>query len=107
MKKIITLSILIYLFTACSTTTKLPDQASGITPDGLSIGNAIIINEKSSFEGISAEWEWLKQNYPGFKFNGQSLLENNDTFYDKMDIITRDGQSISIYFDKSNYFKKD
>jgi len=106
MNKIITISILFCLITSCSSTKKLHDQAANKNPDGLSIENAIIINEKSSFEGISAEWEWLKQNYPGFKFNGQALIEKDNIYYDKMDIITRDGQSKSLYCNKSNYFKK-
>lgn len=106
MNKLITLSIFICILTSCSTSKKLHDQSPEKIPDGLSLENAIIINEKTSFAGIAAEWEWLKQNYPGFKFNGQYLIENDNVYYDRMDIITRNGQSKSIYFNKSNYYGK-
>jgi hypothetical protein len=106
MKKIFTIAILISLIASCSSTQKLQNPSSGKIPDGSSFENAIIIKETSSFEGIAAEWDWLKSKYPGFKFNGQYLIEKDNVFYDKMDIVTRDGQSKSIYFDKSNYFKK-
>jgi hypothetical protein len=107
MKKLITISILICLLTSCSSTNKLHNQSSGKIPDGSSFENAIMITEKTSYEGIAAEWEWLKSKYPGFKFNGQYLIEKDNVFYDRMDIMTRDGQSKSIYFNKSNYFKKE
>jgi hypothetical protein len=106
MKKLITISILICLLTSCTSTNKLHNQSSNKIPDGSSFENAIMINEKTSYEGIAAEWEWLKNKYPGFKFNGQYLIEKDSVFYDRMDIMTRDGQSKSIYFNKSNYFKK-
>jgi hypothetical protein len=106
MKKLISISILICFLYSCASTNKIHTQTSKNGPDGSSFENAIMINEKTSFDGIAAEWEWLKSNYPGFKFNGQYLIEKDNVFYDKMDIITRDGQSKSIYFNKSNYFKK-
>ena len=73
---------------------------------GSSFENAIIIKETSEMKGVSAEYEWLDKNYPGYVSEGQALLYNNSRPYDKINIKTKDGKHISVYFDISNFFGK-
>ena len=74
--------------------------------DGSSYEKAIIINEKSEGKGVSAEYAWLKENYPGYKSMGQSLSNHNGKSYDIIRIKTSGGSEKSIYFDISSFFGK-
>ncbi len=74
--------------------------------DGLSYETAIIINKRTDKQGIDAEYEWLKQRYPNYKFNGQWLIKYKSVPYDIIDIITFEGLKKTIYFDISKFSGK-
>ncbi|MCX7830054.1 MAG: hypothetical protein N2445_03215 [Acidobacteria bacterium] len=74
--------------------------------DGLSYERAIVVPEKSEITGVNWEYKWLAENYPEYKFKGQSLAFENDKPYDIIEIKTKKGRVIKIYFDISNYFGK-
>jgi hypothetical protein len=111
-------SLFLFLFIgtllySCTTSKKIVNnsdsatiEADNISHDGSSFEKAIIINEKSEFKGIEAEYAWLRKNYPGYKSKQQSLLSHDGKSYDRLDIITSDGEEKSIYFDISNFFGK-
>jgi hypothetical protein len=111
MKNLLVILIILCIVTSCSTTKKITDQASLKSPqtelrDGSSFAKAIIIEKQTEKEGIDAEYEWIRQNYPGYKFNGQALSNKNNVPYDILDIITSDGQSKKLYFNISKFFGK-
>jgi hypothetical protein len=74
--------------------------------DGSSFEKAIIIKEKTEGSGVSAEYKWLKENYPGYRSVGQSLSHHDGKPFDIIRIKTSGGAEKSIYFDISNYFGK-
>jgi hypothetical protein len=111
MKKIIILLVLLCTLSACSSTKKLSNQTSTESSlselrDGLSYETAIIINKRTDKQGIDAEYEWLRQHYPNYKFNGQMLTKSKNIPYDIIDIITSSGLKKTIYFDISKFSGK-
>ncbi|MCX6235167.1 MAG: hypothetical protein NT175_10700 [Bacteroidetes bacterium] len=113
MRKIIMLFIFTCLIVSCSTTKRLQDKTTNqnnisfkTENDGSSFDKAIVIEEKRESMGIDAEYEWLKQNYPGYKLKMQSLSFHNKKPYDILNIVTIEGEEKSIYFDISNFYGK-
>ena len=114
MKKLLLLLACICAIYSCSTTKTLSGNAANQTNsttsvegnDGLSIEKAIVLNEKNETQGVSAEYTWLRNNYPGYKLKRQSLIDHNNKYYDKMEIITAEGGKLTIYFDITNFFGK-
>jgi hypothetical protein len=74
--------------------------------DGTSFEKAVFIKEKAETAGVHAEYEWLKEHYPGYKSLGQSLLYKGKKPYDKLSIETASGEKKEVYFDISNFFGK-
>lgn len=72
--------------------------------DGLSFETAVVIVAANSFEGVPAEYTWLRNNYPGYKRNRQALMEHNGRAYDRVDIFTAQGEPLSIYFDVTSFY---
>jgi len=112
MKKIV-LIVFVAIMAACSSS-KHSTSASNITAqtadipsaDGSSFEKAIVIQEKSETTGVSAEYKWLREHYPGYKSKGQSLMNHDKKPYDVLSIVTADGTDKKVYFDISNYFGK-
>ena len=103
---------MISLMSACMSSRKTTGDStktnvsSGADNDGKSFATAIVIKEKTESAGVDAEYKWLAKHYPGYKLSGQYLKGNGNKKYDKMDIVTADGQSITFYFDIDNFFGK-
>jgi hypothetical protein len=74
--------------------------------DGSSFEKAIVIKADNEIDGVTAEYDWLKSKYPGYKLNLQKLVMHNDKPYDLLTIITQKGEEKVIYFDISNFFGK-
>ncbi len=112
MKKLLTLLVLSCLIFSCSTSKKATNQAQtestsiAAGQDGSSYEKAIVINKKKSGEGIKAEYDWLKNNYPGYKLKSQSLQTQGKKIYDVLTIITANGKKKEVYFDITNFFGK-
>jgi predicted Zn-dependent protease len=110
MKNSALLLVLLCFFLACSPTKKVANHTteSSVTDmrNGLSYETAVIINKKTDKQGIDAEYEWLRQHYPSYKFNGQWLTKFKSVPYDIIDLITSDGLKKSIYFDISKFSGK-
>jgi hypothetical protein len=113
MKRILLFFLLTLILVNCKTT-KLSSASSHSAQivtgnaggDGSSFEKAIVIQEKSEFKGIDAEYAWLKNNYPGYKMIKQSLVNHNKKPYDILTIKTADGETKEIYFDISNFYGK-
>ncbi|OPX17768.1 hypothetical protein BXT86_04765 [candidate division WOR-3 bacterium 4484_100] len=109
-KYILLLALFAQLFLLrCATITRAPV----ITPEqafsrivGSSFENAVKINADNSFEGIKAEYDWLEEHFPGYKFKEQALMIYQGKPYDCLTIITKDGVEKMIYFDISSFFGK-
>ena len=113
MKNLLMLVMLSSLLISCSSTRnvsgeiKKQDNASVVTEnDGSSYETAIVIREKTESKGVSAEYAWLRQHYPGYRSEGQLLSYNNDKPYDIIHIVTANNEKKTIYFDISNFFGK-
>lgn len=76
------------------------------THDGSSYEKAIIIKAKSEQKGVAAEYEWLRNNYPGYKKITQSLKSNGNKHYDAIFIETKQEEEKTIYFDITKFFGK-
>ena len=113
MKNTILLLVFVSLVVGCSATKKttgnLNDQyytSASVENDGSSFEKAIVIQARNENDGVSAEYAWIRQHYPGCKINGQSLVDHNKKPYDLIKIKTSDGRDLTIYFDISNFFGK-
>jgi hypothetical protein len=79
--------------------------ASG-TQDGGSYETAVVIQEKHETAGVSAEYKWCADHYPGYKTQMQALTNNKGKPYDVLTIVTTDGTVKKVYFDISHFFGK-
>ena len=74
--------------------------------DGSSKEKAVVVKgAPTGLLGIRAEYDWLKQNYPGYKRKSQALLPSGAKSYDVLAIEMPDGKELSIYFDVSDIWK--
>ncbi len=85
----------------------LPEKWNDITyegGDGSSIEKAVVIKGTVKPEVlVQSESEWMSRVYPGWRKQGQALLNPNDKYYDRIEIETRDGRKIDVYFDITGY----
>ena len=97
---------------SCSTNRAISSRSSGrtassiSTQDGSSFENAVFIEQKTEKAGVDAEYEWLRNHYPGYKLIQQSLTNKNKKPYDLLEIETTAGLRKSVYFDISGFFGK-
>jgi hypothetical protein len=99
--------LLIFLFSEAQAQISSTPTRKVLAPvDGKSLANAILIHAKNEEEGMEAEYGWLKAHYSGYKLKRQSLINGKKRIYDKMEIITREGKSVVLYFDITEYFGK-
>lgn len=113
MKTIFKSLLFICLFASCSASKKITDlnqvqnqNPPNIEMDGLSYEKAIVIMEKTESKGVSAEYDWVKKHYPGYKLNSQSLNIKDKKYFDILKIKTKEGEDLELYFDISNFFGK-
>ena len=88
------------------TTISSGNPSDNAANDGSSYEKAIVIEETSETKGVSAEYAWLKKQYPGHKVISQSLSQKGGKPYDILRIETADGTKKEVYFDISNFFGK-
>ena len=108
----LTVTIIILQLAACSPHRQIMkndfsnanETISSGKQDGLSYNTAVIIKEKSEHLGIKAEYAWIKEHYPNYKFKKQALVRQNEKPYDIITITLSDGTDLDLYFDISNFF---
>jgi hypothetical protein len=75
--------------------------------DGSSVEKAIVIKgAKNSEVGIKSEYAWLAKNHPGYKMRQQSLKAKDGKRYDVLEITTKEGKDVEVYFDITEFFGK-
>ena len=80
--------------------------ASGDLQDGSGVEKAVVIRAKDEAAGVTAEYKWLQNRYPGYTSKQQALASIKGKSYDVLTIETADGVEKTVYFDISNYFGK-
>jgi hypothetical protein len=78
-----------------------PEARSGETPE-----TAVVIEAKSTMEGIPLEHAWIKSNLPSAKVEGQALVNGNGKVYDRFDVVLISGKKRGVYFDITSFFGK-
>lgn len=75
--------------------------------DGLSLDQAVIIKTGGGeMVGVAAEYQWLRERYPGYKRLAQALVDQGASKYDDLEILMPDGRRFHVYFDISDFFGK-
>ena len=74
--------------------------------DGSSIENAVVVNAANEDQGVRAEYAWLQDHYAGYHGGNQFLRTDKGHSYDQLDIVTKEGQNRSVYFDITPFFGK-
>src|SRR5579885_1821663 len=75
--------------------------------DGASLETAItIVGAGGENDGVAAEYAWIATNRPGFKRLTQALLSHAGHSYYRLDLLSPQGERVSIYFDISDFFGK-
>jgi hypothetical protein len=114
MKQLISIFIFIsigFMF-SCSTHKAMIDNSNktnirDVTVwEGSSYETAVIIEKTSETEGVEAEYQWIRDHFPGSQVLSQSLNFYKEKPYDILQITTNQGEAVSIYFDISKYFGK-
>ena len=74
--------------------------------NGLSKETAVVLGAKSSYSGVPSEYAWIRHHYPGSKPLLQSLTPwDNEKRYDIIEIATKDGDKVVLWFDISEMYK--
>ena len=99
------------LLVACSSAPPAPQpvHATAAPPTasrGLSCESAVVIEAANEHDGIARENAWIAENYPGARKVKQALLQCNDKPADAIDIVTANGQNVTVYFDISGWLGK-
>lgn len=75
--------------------------------DGLSLDQAVVIKTTGGeMAGVGAEYQWLRQRYPGYKRISQALIDQGASKFDDLEIEMPDGRHLHIFFDISDFFGK-
>lgn len=98
MKNTIKLGVIVSLLiiTSCSSTKNIKTTIR----DGSSFEKAIIV------ESIAEEYEYVKKVCSGCQFVSQSLAFDKNKPYDILELKKSTGESVSYYFDVSEFFGK-
>ena len=73
--------------------------------DGSTIEKAIVISDCTDIEGVDQEYILLKSIFGQFKTIQQTLLNENNKMYDKLEIDV-EGERIVVFFDITDFFGK-
>jgi hypothetical protein len=73
--------------------------------DGKSFETAIVIQETTETEGVSAEYQWLRDHKTGYKVVRQTLANHHRKPYDILTVEYIDKTQEDFYFDISKFFK--
>jgi len=87
--------------TSIAATTESADEP------GLTVETAIILEGATNeLNGVQAEHIYTSKRYPGWKWRMQSLMDVGDKHYDIIELVGRNGETKTIYFDISSWFGK-
>jgi hypothetical protein len=73
----------------------------------------VVIDERTTSEGIAAGNRWLAERYPGHEKVGQALSFLSDRisrkpsrWYDEVEFVTPSGEHPSVCFDMTSFYGK-
>ncbi|HEV7405062.1 MAG TPA: hypothetical protein VGO11_19115 [Chthoniobacteraceae bacterium] len=104
--KLIRLLSIFALCCAAQVALAKPPAISLAGGDGSSLEKAIVIKGATEETGVHAEYEYLRQHFPGYKRGSQSLQNAKGHAYDVLEFTTADGMKRTIYFDITAFFGK-
>lgn len=115
MKKIY-LPLILLLIYSCSSTNSTSKSDAGLSTtnasattserDGSSYEKAIKIKASNETNGVNAEYARIAKMYPGYRVKSQASGNKNGMQYDRISIITANGEEKVIYFDITNFYGK-
>lgn len=109
MKTVSLLFFILILLGACSSPKKTTKAVSpkitreDVLRGGTSFSNAVILRVESESTGLSEEYKWLSNNYPGYGVIKRTRVKKSPRHYDIIRIKTRQGQVKDIYFDSTSF----
>jgi len=74
--------------------------------NGSSCDEAIVILGADAFSGVRAEYYVIGKFFPGYERLSQALIECNGKPADVINIRTREGKTVRLYFDVSDFYGK-
>jgi hypothetical protein len=74
--------------------------------DGSSFEQAVILVGATLLSGPRAEHDFVQQNYAGYEFRKQSLIEQDGRRYDALEFVTAEGEIKTFYFDISGNLRR-
>jgi len=76
--------------------------------DGSSCDRPVVINVRGWREGVAAEYQYLKEKFPGGQRGSQALAVGQDgRRYDVIEWIRADGTAVRVCFDINQFFGND
>jgi hypothetical protein len=70
---------------------------------GRAMDSAIVISADTSSEGLAAEYSVLRERFPGWGLNGQSLRGEGSRYFDVF-TLSKNGDTIEVWFDITSFF---
>ena len=74
--------------------------------DGSSFDRAIIIKDTDETAGVHSEYQWIRDNYPGYSTEKQSLVAHQGISFDVLVIRNQDRTEKTVYFNISRFYGK-
>ena len=98
------LTLALLSFASCHSTKTAQSSVTKSIPsterDGSTFEKAIVV------KSIAEEYSWVRDHYPGSKFESQALIFQHEKPYDVLTFNLADGNKQKIYFDISGFFGK-
>ncbi len=66
----------------------------------------MIVGAESSFDGVPAEYDWIRERYPNAQLREQSVIDCGGRTVDKLTIATAEGEEVELFFDISDFYGK-
>lgn len=82
-----------------------PSPATFSGGDGKSCDTAVVVHASDETSGVAAEYQWIREHFPGAKVTSQSLTQCKDRPADVLKFSSTQGDT-EIWFDIGDYFGK-
>lgn len=103
-RRLVSCFALIVVLSGCQTQEPTPAAAVGPGNSGTGPETAVVIGKgHSTVTGVQAEYDWIKQNYPGWQIKYQISVEVLDQHFDVL-TISKGSQSKEIWFDITSFY---
>lgn len=83
-----------------------PVAVTDTVRDGSSFDRAVIIKDTNETAGVHTEYQWIRDNYPGYDTKKQSLVSNKGIPFDVLVVRNQDRTEKTVYFNISSFYGK-